>query len=660
MNIILPLLLALCLTAGCGGRSGMHCRLAAVDSIVDRHYDSALVVLQGMDTLPMRRSDRMYLELLRAKAMNKASVPFTTDSVMRQVVRYYDRRGSRNRRLLAHYLLGCTYRDLGSAPRALEEYQRAVAQADTTRADCDLATLMRVHSQMTEIYTFLRLYEYAEKEAQLAERVSWTTKDTLSALLFGQQTLQSLYSRAEYKECIRKGQILYQQYEKYGHKDYGALLGHIFFKSSIELQEYDEAKRYLDIYESCPFFRTDPRKIRGGYGSLLLNKGEYWACVGNGDSAYYYFHEALNYRNLWNNALLAYKGLYKTFELKHQPDSTYKYMELYSREKEKGYEESTAQATIQTEAMFNYNIEHEQAMVQERKASRSRFILYITVLTVIALSAIVYIIWYRREQENEKELNEMKFSIQASRLEYSKKEREVDDLKKIIERHTASLQKMEEQSRTFSRERKASERTRTSYEKRLAVLDKEINQKTKANEDLKKKKFEAEEKLSQEKGRVRILTQKEGENRKHIETLEKQIRQKERQLEAKTIELTQLRRLKKSDKLENESIVDTFYNAATNPDVEPISASQWRELRAAVECHFPRFYDTVFKKNKLTKEEYRMCLLIKTGRFRPKDIEILLGWKTNFASKKRQQLFKKIFKADGSASDFDQRIKELV
>ena len=173
MLSILPLFLTLCLMAGCGGRSGMHSRLAAVDSIVDSRYDSALTVLRGMDTLQMRRSDRMYLELLRAKAMNKASVPFTSDSVMRRVARYYDRHGSPNQRLLAHYLLGCVYRDLRSAPRALEEYQRAASQADTTRADCDLPTLMRVQAQMAEIYTFLRLYEYAEKEALIAERVSW-------------------------------------------------------------------------------------------------------------------------------------------------------------------------------------------------------------------------------------------------------------------------------------------------------------------------------------------------------------------------------------------------------------------------------------------------------------------------------------------------------
>ena len=42
MLSILPLFLALCLMAGCGGRSGMHSRLAAVDSIVDSLGRSAL------------------------------------------------------------------------------------------------------------------------------------------------------------------------------------------------------------------------------------------------------------------------------------------------------------------------------------------------------------------------------------------------------------------------------------------------------------------------------------------------------------------------------------------------------------------------------------------------------------------------------------------
>ena len=49
-------------------------------------------------------------ELLRARRMNKEYIDFTTDSVMKEVAAYYDRHGSPNERMEAHYLLGCAYR----------------------------------------------------------------------------------------------------------------------------------------------------------------------------------------------------------------------------------------------------------------------------------------------------------------------------------------------------------------------------------------------------------------------------------------------------------------------------------------------------------------------------------------------------------------------
>ena len=48
----------------------------------------------------------MEAELLRARAMNKAYEPFTTDSVMKEVASWYDRNGTPNERMEAHYLLG--------------------------------------------------------------------------------------------------------------------------------------------------------------------------------------------------------------------------------------------------------------------------------------------------------------------------------------------------------------------------------------------------------------------------------------------------------------------------------------------------------------------------------------------------------------------------
>jgi len=63
---------------------------------------------------------------LHAKAQNKAYVPFTSDTMMNATVDYYDRNGTANEQMETHYLLGCVYRDLSDAPKALSAYHDAV------------------------------------------------------------------------------------------------------------------------------------------------------------------------------------------------------------------------------------------------------------------------------------------------------------------------------------------------------------------------------------------------------------------------------------------------------------------------------------------------------------------------------------------------------
>lgn len=74
----------------------------------------------------------MYYDLLRADAQNKAYIDFTTDSVMLQVADYYDQHGTANEQMRAHYLLGCTYRDLKDVPMEQQCFLEATEKADTT------------------------------------------------------------------------------------------------------------------------------------------------------------------------------------------------------------------------------------------------------------------------------------------------------------------------------------------------------------------------------------------------------------------------------------------------------------------------------------------------------------------------------------------------
>ena len=133
------------------------------------------------------------------------------------------------------------------------------------------------------------------------------------------------------------------------------------------------------------------------------------------DSAEFCFKTSLEQKKLWNNALLAYKGLYKTYEMKHQPDSAYKYMELYSREKEESYEKSSAEAVIQTEKIFDYSIEQKIAREQEQRVPTIRTILFISIGLVIFSLIAIYLYWRGRQKENETRINQMKLDVQTAR-----------------------------------------------------------------------------------------------------------------------------------------------------------------------------------------------------------------------------------------------------
>ncbi|MBO5538419.1 MAG: hypothetical protein J5971_05180 [Prevotella sp.] len=117
-----------------------------------------------------------------ADSLNKADQPLPSDSLLRDAANWYDRHGTANERMRAHYLLGRCYHDLGEAPRALECYQHAAEQADTTREDCDLHQLHLIYGQMADLYYAQYLPDDEMQASKTCERIAWKERDTLPAL----------------------------------------------------------------------------------------------------------------------------------------------------------------------------------------------------------------------------------------------------------------------------------------------------------------------------------------------------------------------------------------------------------------------------------------------------------------------------------------------
>ena len=87
-------------------------------------------ILSSCTTQEERKRYAAFIE--HADSLNKADQPLPSDSLLRDAANWYDRHGTANERMRAHYLLGRYYHCVGEAPRALECYQHAAEQASPT------------------------------------------------------------------------------------------------------------------------------------------------------------------------------------------------------------------------------------------------------------------------------------------------------------------------------------------------------------------------------------------------------------------------------------------------------------------------------------------------------------------------------------------------
>jgi hypothetical protein len=260
--------------------------------------------------------------------------------------------------------------------------------------------------------------------------------------------------------------------------------------------------------------------------------------------------------------------------------------------------------------IFDYSIEQKIAREQEQRVRTIRTILFISIGLVIFSLIAIYLYWRGRQKENETRINQMKLDVQTARQELSKNMAEAERLSHDLERNIASLH---------------------AAEKELKLLSVE-------NEEEKQEHEKKDQQIHELECEIKRLTAIRDEQTQQLHRFKANI---------------------KSDSLESSEIVEFFCQAVKDGHTAIVCEKDWRNLRATVECHYPMFHDTVFRNKKLTKDEYRACLLTKTRRFSPTDIEAFVGWPYNFASKKRQQLLKKIFGIKGGAAEFDRRIWDI-
>ncbi len=192
MRILFSIItILLLLTVGCN-RQEHDPRLVRVADLAEHSYEEALTALDSIDPTELSTGDRHFYDLLTIKANDKNYNTHTSDSLILDVISYYEHHKDNPSYPEALYYGGRVYSDLGDYPTSLKYFQKALDHLTDTQEQLDLKS--RVSSQSGRLLDKLRLFKEATPYINQAVHLHSLLKDTLN-LVYDLQLLGVNYMR---------------------------------------------------------------------------------------------------------------------------------------------------------------------------------------------------------------------------------------------------------------------------------------------------------------------------------------------------------------------------------------------------------------------------------------------------------------------------------
>ena len=449
---VIFLLLIIMILTSCAGNRKYDDLMQRADSIMDVDDDSATVAIRMLDGVKSQlpefsQSQKMRYELLRHKAMNKACITFTSDSVIKEVVDYYDNHGSANERMLANYVLGCVYRDMHEAPMALEYYNKATEQADTTAADCDYGTLYRVYSQMGFLFSKQYL-PYQELNAfDKAEKYAYLAKDTLNAIINYQNKGDAYGYLGKKDSVIAINLQAAKLFKKHGNDYAAAIAFGCNYDYYIEKKDSINAKKAFEAYNSTGYEGNSNYEDAKAY--VLYQKGTYYLFVNKQDSAYDNLSLSFKMCKSYSIKAATTKALAQYYAKVNQPAMAMKYALQSSEYNDSDLIEARKTQLQQVQAMYDYSRNQEIAKNAEQKAERSTRMNYMIVLSCLMLFLLLSYIYRKQIAIKKKKIAVSKLLYEDSLL---KLKRLQDERAKLVAENDNKLaQVIMEKENTISK-----------------------------------------------------------------------------------------------------------------------------------------------------------------------------------------------------------------
>ena len=177
MRKLITILIVTLIAISCGNIRDAHNTLNDIETFINERPDSALTILDSFDTsLLENKSIWAHHSLLHAQAKDKCYIDETDDSLMTQVVNYYEGKRDKERLFKAYYYLGRIQYNAGDYASSMLSYTKAEQLID--KIDDEFikgllyAQLGMLHQKYYDYPRSLDAFNTAAKHYELARKTA--------------------------------------------------------------------------------------------------------------------------------------------------------------------------------------------------------------------------------------------------------------------------------------------------------------------------------------------------------------------------------------------------------------------------------------------------------------------------------------------------------
>ena len=402
------LFLILIFAVSCSDNNPLLSRLDHIDSIMDANpqaaYDS-LCTIKKTQNIASAKKVNMKWRLLMATAQNKLYMQMPTDSAFSEVVAYYDRNGSDNEKMQSRYLLGCIYRDMNDAPKAIECYNYVLEHFSDIDSQEGYKLLALSYGEKADL-----LYDQLLLPKAIAaynKAILYSEKCNDSLLLADNYNYKSFaYSLLNmYDSAIVANETSTKILLALNRKTDAAIVHGCNMINYLKKKDFVKLKKAVDMYEFNSGLFHDG-EIEKGKEIFYYFKASYYLNVNNLDSANYYFYKDLSLCSDYENKHAATEGLAQVYTLVNNKDSIAKYTTLASAWNDSLYLNENSELSAKNEALYSYNSYKTSAAksMHENQTTKFSYRIVLVLIVILILLGIFFIrkktqmVWWRHNQ----------------------------------------------------------------------------------------------------------------------------------------------------------------------------------------------------------------------------------------------------------------------